>query len=177
MKKLILSASLFFSLGAVNAAQAQAAVLANLISTGLRLGLSAGRQHKQTAEQLATQQANAAKAAATSANQVAQLAAAGPAAPRELVMHRTPADQLPKQAAAEITSLEDQLEQCHTAMLASPTGSVCTAGQRAAIQDAAVSVARAKPGWDLQPYQQEMAFYMAEDARRQQAASSATPVK
>ncbi|GEM_PF-1312207 len=177
MKKLVLFAGLLFGLGAAPTAHAQMNPLVNLIGAGLSLGARAVKQHKLTAEQLAAQQANAAKATATSANQMTQLAATGATAPQELVMRRTATDQLPKQATAEITSLEAQLEQCHAAMLASPTGTVCTAEQRAAIQRAAVSVARAKPGWDLQPYQQEMAFYAAEDARRQQAASPAAPVK
>lgn len=55
-------------------------------------------------------------------------------------------------------------------------GVVCTPEQRTAIQSAAVSVARAQSSWDLKPYQQEMAFYMAEDARRQQPAAP-EPIK
>jgi hypothetical protein len=178
MKKLVLSASLLVGLGSAHAAQAQAGALVNLVGLGLRLGVQAATRPKLTAEQAAAQQAAAkTDAQRASADQTAQLAAAGPTVPKELVLHRTPTDKLPKQAAAQITSLETQLEQCHAAMLASPTGAVCTAEQRATIQTAAMGVARAKPGWDMQPYQQEMAFYLAEDARRQQAASPAAPTK
>jgi len=99
------------------------------------------------------------------------------AAPQALVMQRTPADKLPRRASEQIVALEAQLEQCHAAMLASPTAVVCTAEQRTAIQQAAISVARAKSDWSLQPYQQEMAFYLAEDARRQQAPTPSAPAK
>ncbi|MVN77005.1 hypothetical protein GO988_11775 [Hymenobacter sp. HMF4947] len=139
----------------------------------MRVGTSAALKHKATPAQIEAAKAANAKTAAD--QQAAVLAAAAPAGPNELVMHRTPADKLPKQAAEQITSLETQLERCHAAMLASPTGSVCSPEQRTAIQEAAVNVARARPGWNLQPYQQEMAFYLAEDARRQQPAAPAAP--
>jgi hypothetical protein len=62
-------------------------------------------------------------------------------------------------------------------MLADPKGVVCSPEQRTAIQSATVGVARAQPKWSLKSYQQEMAFYMAEDARRQQPAAPAEAVK
>jgi hypothetical protein len=173
MKKLVLPLILLGSLSAARPAQAQAA-LVNLVGLGVRLGVQAARGKKQATPQqtvsAATPEATAQQAAA---NQAVVLAAS----PAELVVHRTPADQLPKQAAQQITGLEAQLEACHAAMLASPTGPVCTPEQRTAIQQAAASVARAKPGFDLHPYQQEMAYYMAEDARRQPAAAPTTPAK
>ena len=174
MKKLLLSVFLLGSLSGIHSAHAQAA-LVSLIATGLRLGTQAALTPKQTAEQKAAQQAAEDKVVADRA--AAELAAAGPAVPKELLMQRTPADKLPNKAAAQITALENQLESCHAAMLATPTGPICTSEQRTAIQAAAMSVARAQPGWDLHPYQQEMAYYLAEDARRQQAALPAAPVK
>lgn len=179
MKKLLFSAVFLVGLGSAQVAQAQAA-LVSLISTGIRLGVMAATQPKLTPEQKAAKKA-ADKAAADKAvadQEAAEhspVALAAPAAPTELVMHRTPADKLPKKAAAQITDLEAQLDRCHAAMLATPAGPVCTAEQRAAIQAAAISVARAKPGFDLHPYQQEMAYYMAEDARRQPAPTPAAP--
>lgn len=172
MKKSVLSVVLAISLSAVHTAQAQMGPLVNLIGAGLGLGARLALQPKLTPEQKAAKQAAAKAAADGEATEHAPTAA-----PAELVMHRTPADQLPKQAAAQITDLETQLEQCHAAMLASPAGTVCTAEQRAAIQAAAVSVARAKPGFNLTPYQQEMAYYLAEDARRQQATTPTAPAK
>lgn len=174
MKKLVLSASLLLGLGAAQHAHAQAA-LVNLIGAGIRLGVGAATRPKLTAEQLAAQRAATDKV--TAEREAAERAVTGSAVPTELVLHRTPADKLPKQAATQITALEAQLERCHAAMLASPTGPVCSAEQRALIQQSAIEVARAKPGWDLHPYQQEMAFYLAEDTRRQQAASPTAPTK
>ncbi|HEX8330110.1 MAG TPA: hypothetical protein VF629_21420 [Hymenobacter sp.] len=88
-------------------------------------------------------------------------------------MLRTPADQLPKKGAAEVTEVETQLDRFHTAMLADSTSSFCTPEQRKAIQTALVSLGRAQSRWDMQPYQQEATFYLAEDARRQQKALAA----
>lgn len=170
MKKLLLSVACLLGLGQFPVAHAQAGALVNLLGAGLGFGARKMLEPKLTPEQKAAQQQAAAKAIAD--QQAAELAATGPAVPKELTLHRTPADKLPKQAAEQITSLEAQLDRCHAAMLASPSGPVCSAEQRAAIQQAAMSVARAKPGFDLHPYQQEMAFYLAEDARRQQAATS-----
>lgn len=175
MKKVVLSGIFVFALGAAHHAQAQAA-LVNLLSTGIRLGVGAATRPKLTPEQKAAQQAAEAKAA--TAQQTAELNAAGPAAPKELVLSRTPADKLPKKGAEQITALEAQLDRCHAAMLADAQAVVCSPEQRAAIQQAAIGVARAQPSWDLHPYQQEMAFYLAEDARRQQAATaSPAPAK
>ncbi len=176
MKKLVLSTALLLGLGGAQSAQAQAAFLiGRLVGIGVGTAINAARTPKLTPEQKAAQQQAAARALADQAT--AEHNAAAPAAPAELVMHRTPADKLPKQAAEQLTGLEAQLDACHAAMLASPTGAVCTPEQRAAIQSAAVSVARAKPGFDLHPYQQEMAYYLAEDARRQQAAPAPAPAK
>lgn len=173
MKKLVLSVVLASGLGAAHTAQAQAAfIIGRLVGIGVGAAINASRTPKITPEQKAAQLAQN----ATSQEEAARNTAS-PAGPTELVMHRTPADKIPKKAAAQITDLEAQLDQCHAAMLATPAGAICTAQQRAAIQAAAISVARAKPGFDLAPYQQEMAFYMAEDGRRQQAAVPAEPAK
>ena len=171
MKKIILFAGLFFGLGATQAAQAQAAFLiGRLVGIGVGAAINASRTPKLTPTQQAAQQQQAAQA-------LAEQTTTAPAGPTELVLHRTPADQRPKQAAEQLTGLEAQLDACHAAMLASPTGPVCTPEQRTAIQGAAVRVARAKPGFDLHPYQQEMAYYMAEDTRRQQATAAPAPAK
>ncbi len=170
MKKLVLSVAVAIGLSSAHPAQAQMGPLVNLIGAGLGLGARMALQPKLTPEQKAAQQAAAKEATDSKATEHV-----GTAAPTELVMHRTPADKLPKQAAAQITDLEAQLDHCHAAMLASPAGTVCTAEQRTAIQAAAISVARAKPSFNLAPYQQEMAYYMAEDARRQQAPTPTAP--
>jgi hypothetical protein len=163
MKKLALSCVIAMGLGTAQVAQAQAA-LVNLVGAGLGLGFRAAKGDFKKAPK------------ATAATEQPVAAATAPSsAPTELVKQRTPADKLPKKAAEQVTALEAQLEQCHAAMLASPTGPVCSPAQRTALQQAAMSVARAQPTWNQQPYQQEMAFYLAEDARRQQAAAPAAP--
>ena len=50
---------------------------------------------------------------------------------------------------------------------------LCTPGQRTAFQAAIVRLVWAQSQWDLQPYQQEAPFYLAEDARRQRASAPA----
>jgi len=92
-------------------------------------------------------------------------------------MLRTAPDQLPKKGAEQIVAMETELERCHTALLASPTGAVCTPEQRTAIQTAVINLARAKSSKNLVAYQQEATFYLAEDARRQQAAAPTEPAK
>ncbi len=94
---------------------------------------------------------------------------------KEFPMLRTPADKLPKKGAEQLVELEAQLERCHTAMLASPTGVIATAEQRAAIQTALVKLAETKSSRNIPDYQQEASFYLAEDARRQQAAVATAP--
>lgn len=92
-------------------------------------------------------------------------------------MVRTASDQLPKKGAAQVVAIEAELERCHAALLASPTGAVCPPEQRTAIQQAVVNLARVQPNSNLAAYQQEATFYLAEDARRQQAAPAPTPAK
>lgn len=96
---------------------------------------------------------------------------------RQFPMQRTPPDQLPKKGAEPIVAMETELERCHAAMLASPTGAICTPEQRTAIQTAIVNLARAGSSKSLPVYQQEANFYLAEDARRQQAAAAPAPAK
>lgn len=95
-------------------------------------------------------------------------------------VQRTPAEQLPAKGKEQIMALETQLDRCHAALLANPAAAICTPEQRVALTDAAVAAARANPSWNQQDYQKEVAFYLAEDVRRQQAAAPApvaTPVK
>ena len=168
MKKRLLAFFLFVGLGSAHTAQAQAA-LVNLIATGLRVGVGAAMKHKPAT--------NPGTTTPSAAQQTAPPATSAPAIsapePHELVLQRTPADKLPKRGATQITALEAELDRCRAAMLADPAGLICPPAQRTALQNAAVSVARAQPSWDLRPYQQETAFYLAEDARRQQASTPA----
>ena len=94
---------------------------------------------------------------------------------QEFPMQRTAADQLPKKGADQVVAMEAELERCHAALLASPTGVVCSPEQRAALQTALTNVAHTKSSRNLAAYQQEAAFYAAQDARRQQAPTPAEP--
>lgn len=71
--------------------------------------------------------------------------------------------------------MEAELERCHAALLASPTGVICTPEQRAALQTALGNLARAKSNRNLAVYQQEAAFYVAQDTRRQPAPTPTAP--
>jgi hypothetical protein len=85
-------------------------------------------------------------------------------------MQRTPADQLPKVGAEQVTALETELDRSHSALAATSTGALFTPEQRQALQTALVGLAKSPANGNLAAYQQEAAFYLAEDARRQQAA-------
>ncbi len=85
-------------------------------------------------------------------------------------MQRTPADKLPKKGAEQILRLEAELERVHAVLLASDSSPLLTPEQRTALQTAIASVAQLQPKANISAYQQEAAFYLAEDARRQQAA-------
>ena len=98
------------------------------------------------------------------------VAPAGTYRSQSFPMQRTPADQLPKKGAEQVTAVEGQLDRFHTALLADSTNSICTPEQRTAMQTALVSLARAQSNWSLQNYQREATFYLAEDARRKNAA-------
>ncbi|WP_210521368.1 hypothetical protein [Hymenobacter terricola] len=154
MKKVLLPAfALVALLGTAQEVQAQA----NLIH-GISAGLGVAR--------MAGNKKAAAPALATSTYR-------GQSFP----MQRTPAEQLPKKGAEQVTALETQLDRFHTALVADSTNALCTPEQRTAIQTAIVNLARAQSRWDLQPYQQEATFYLAEDARRQRAAAGTVPGK
>ncbi|MGI4761573.1 MAG: hypothetical protein ACRYF0_12745 [Janthinobacterium lividum] len=92
-------------------------------------------------------------------------------------MQRTAPDRLPKQRAEAIQLLEAELERCHAALLASPTAPLLTAEQRHALPQALITAGRAQPDYNIASYQQEAAFYFAEDTRRQQAATTPAPTK
>lgn len=99
---------------------------------------------------------------------------------RSFPMQRTPINLLPKKGTEQVTTMETQLDRFHTALLADSTSALATPEQRTAIQSAMVGLARAQANWDLQAYQQEATFYLAEDARRQRtnaAPAAPTPGK
>ena len=92
-------------------------------------------------------------------------------------MQRTSADRLPKRNAEAIQTLEAELDRCHAALLASPTAPLLTDEERHMLPQALINAGRMQPDYNMQPYQQEAAFYFAEDTRRQQAATPVAPAK
>jgi len=158
---LLTLAGLVLGLSAAPAAHAQA----NLIRLGVGSAFLAKRLSKGQ------------DGAATAPAATPTAATTGTYEGKAFPMLRTAPDQLPKKGAEQIVAMETELERCHTALLASPTGAVCTPEQRTAIQTAVINLARAKSSKNLVAYQQEATFYLAEDARRQQAAAPTEPAK
>lgn len=152
MSKKLPILGLFLALVATET-HAQAGLLVHGISAGIGLGRMAARKKEVVSAPVATTEQYR-----------------GQSYP----VLRTPDGLLPKKGESEIREVETQLDRFRTALRADSTSALCTPEQRTAFQAAIVSLARAQPKWDLQPYQQEATFYLAEDARRQRAASSAT---
>ena len=169
MKKTLLSACfLLVGFGAAPAAHAQ---MVNLI----RLGVNSAILAKRLSDN------NAAKLAAGTPTGTGEVRTAASTSDtyegKNFPMVRTPTDQLPKKGAAQVSAMETELDRCHTALLANSTGTICTPEQRATLQNAVANLARAQSTRNLAAYQQEATFYLAEDARRQQAAAPATPAE
>ncbi|GAB3656771.1 hypothetical protein GCM10027594_29110 [Hymenobacter agri] len=87
-------------------------------------------------------------------------------------MKRCPDDIMAGDAADRIAQLETQLAACNKALLADSTSLTCPAEQQAAIRANLNYISGARPGWSLQPYRQELKFYVAEDKRRERIAAS-----
>ena len=82
---------------------------------------------------------------------------------------RTTAEQLKGKGTAEILALEASLEESYTALnAADSTQSFLPAAHYEAIIAAARKAAAARANWAYSPYQQELAFYQREEARRGQ---------
>lgn len=88
---------------------------------------------------------------------------------------RTPIAQLPLEGQAEILRLETLLQQAYAAFTASPTAAVFPYWRAEAVEQAAHQAAAVVPTWDQTAYQQEAAFYTAEEVRRQDARHPAAP--
>ena len=92
-------------------------------------------------------------------------------------LKRTPPEMLTGASTEQIGLLETQLEQCHAALFADTTGAVCPAERLTAIKAAQGILAQARPGWNQKAYRAELAFYVAEDARRQRVAARNVPAR
>ena len=152
MNKKLFALGLFFVMAAADQAQAQAGLLVHGISAGIGLARLASR-NKGAVE--------------------VPVAAVEQYRGQSYPVLRTPDGQLPKKGEAEIRDVETQLDGFRTALRADSTSALCTPEQRKAFQAAIVRLARAQSKWDLQAYQKEATFYLAEDARRQRASAPA----
>lgn len=149
MKKPLLILSLLLS--TTVAVQAQAALASGLM-TAFRIG------------QLAAQQDAADKIVQKSTYHG-----------HKLPMLRTPADQISGPVADQIALLEAKLENCHTALLADSVGVICSVDQQNAIKLTQAIISDSRPTWNQKYYSQELAFYVAEDGRRQRLRAKLTP--
>ena len=83
---------------------------------------------------------------------------------------RTGPEMLNGAATQQILFLEAQLDLCKTALFADSTGAVCPVARQNIMLAMQAEIAQLQGSWPLKYYRQEMAFYMAEDNRRQQVA-------
>lgn len=154
MKKVLLSVlGLAIGLGTVSTAKAQ---------VGAAIGF-ARMMHKKSAEK-----SDKADKPSKADSKVTKNVSTETYQGKSFSMQRTPADQLPKVGAEQVTALETELDRSHAALAAN--GALFTPEQRQALQTALVGLAKSPANGNLAAYQQEAAFYLAEDARRQQAA-------
>ncbi|MBT9392431.1 hypothetical protein KLP40_04580 [Hymenobacter sp. NST-14] len=156
--------------------QAQSSLLLN----GMRAATSAATLAARKSKANAHKKAGAAPEAATPSS-VGRPAPVTPFTYQGQVVsrQRTAAGTLKGKGVEQIMALEAALEQSHQALLADSVQPFLPATQTEAIMQAAREAAAARPGWNYAAYQQELAFYQQEDARRQQALlpAPAAPVK
>jgi hypothetical protein len=159
MKRLLLS---LFLLGAAGSAQAQ---LVNLISTGVRVGVSAAAASRSSAGARNYVEKADPRAFSTDVNIT-------PATYRGLVypQKRTPLGKLKTPGGEQIAAQEAELQKCQADMLADSTAAIGTAETWVRLKAAQETIARERPTWNVQAYRDEAAFYQAEAARRQRVA-------
>lgn len=151
--------------GAAGSARAQ---LVNLISTGVRVGVSAAVASRSSAGarnyvELADPRAPTPDINVTAASY------RGQAYPQK----RTPSTRLNGPGGPQIAAHEALLQQCQAALAADSTSAIGNAATWARLKSSLETIARDRPTWNVQPYRNEAAFYEAEDARRQRIAPAA----
>ena len=142
-KSILLTAGLLLSVGAAQVAHAQV----NFIRMGINAATLAKRANKKAP----------AEATPMSSYQ-------GQSFP----MLRTQAEELSGKKGEQTHALETELDRCHSALVSTTNGLICTPEQQAALQTAMRNAAKSKVD-NMDAYQQEAAFYLAENTRRQQA--------
>ena len=160
----------------VQLVQAQSSLLINGMRGAASAASLAARKSKANAHKKATAVSEAAtQSSAGRPTPVTPFTYKG----QEVSRQRTAAGTLKGKGAEQIMALEAALEQSHQALLADSVQPFLTAPQTEAIMLAARQAAAARPSWNYSAYQQELAFYQEEEARRQQALlpAPATPAK
>jgi hypothetical protein len=87
-------------------------------------------------------------------------------------MLRTPAEELSGNKGEQTKVLEAELDRCHSALVSTTSGPLYTPEQQAALKTALHNATKAK-ATNIAAYQQEAAFYLAENTRRQQTLAPA----
>jgi hypothetical protein len=163
MKKLL---PLLLLLGAASSAQAQ---LVNLISTGLRVGVSAAVASRSSSGARDYVETADPRALASDIN-VTPAAYRGHTYPQK----RTAPGKLKTPGGEQIAWQETELQKCQAAMLADSTATIGTSETWARLKASQETIAHERPTWNVQAYRDEAAFYQTEAARRQHAAPAAT---
>ena len=146
-------------LGAASTAQAQ---LVNLISTGLRVGVSAAVASRSAASARNYTELADPRARTPDVN-VTQGTYRGQAYPQK----RTSPVKLKAPGGEQIAWQEKELQKCQAALLTDSTTAIGTAETWARLKASQETIARERPTWNVQSYRDEAAFYQAEAARRQ----------
>ena len=89
---------------------------------------------------------------------------------KQYPVKRTVPEMLNGAATQQILFLEAQLDLCKAALFADSTGAVCPAARQNIMRAMQSEISQLQGSWPQKYYRQEMAFYMAEDSRRQQVA-------
>jgi hypothetical protein len=152
-------------IGATAPAQAQ---LVNLISTGVRVGVSAAAASRSGAGarnyvELADPRAPTPDINVTAATY------RGQAYPQK----RTPPERLKGPGGEQIASHEALLQQCQAALAIDSTSAIGNAATWSKLSSSLETIRRNRPTWNVEPYRAEAAFYEAEDTRRQRIATAA----
>ncbi len=168
-------------LATVQLAHAQSSRLVSNVRTATQVATMVARaNNNKTKTKVKQKSALAPEAApASTASTVGQPAPIMPFSYRgQAVSHqRTTPETLKGKGAPEILALEAALEQTHQALLADSAQSFLPAAQNEAIIAAARKAAAVRPGWNYSAYQQELAFYQQEEARRTAPTPAPAPAK
>ena len=156
---------LLLLLGTASTAQAQ---LVNLISTGVRVGMSAAAASRSSSGARNYVEPTDPRAPRPDVN-VLSATYRGQAYPQK----RTAPGKLNAPGGEQIAWQETELQKCQAAMLADSTAAIALPETWVRLKASQETIARNRPTWNVQAYRDEAAFYQAETARRQRPAPPA----